>query len=195
MEKQMIRSALIDLIRQGRLSAQGDNIMFDGEPVSAAEKADVAEYRADGYSNETSHGCRRHRAVDEFVAQLKEGDEFQQEVAKDADIWFGFHLDHAPQLKADDPDEVDEVMQSYANSKHLVYWLAPQKDMCFNFRLPAEDYDEYESTHYWFMPKNHGVIFPQDPKTEVADRWPNQYIEGLKSQVAGLKRRAGLDWP
>jgi len=54
---------------------------------------DPDQYDENGFSIEMKHGCVRHKAVDEYLAAMAIGDEFQRDQAKTAPRWFAVFID------------------------------------------------------------------------------------------------------
>ncbi|HSH26147.1 MAG TPA: hypothetical protein VK972_00025, partial [Wenzhouxiangella sp.] len=177
-----IKSALIDLINSGRLTIEDGQLFLDAEPV--AEETE-GEYDAEGWSIETSYGCRRHRAIDEVLARLERGDKHERRVANDAYRWFCFHPREAVHLAADDETEAKQAVKAYFNSNLLIRLLGgvSRRDNAMDYRIAAENWEGVESDHHWFMPPGHAVVYGVRPEAGAPQRWPQQYINDLKDDV------------
>lgn len=191
MQHQTIRSALLDLISTGDLAVVDGRLHFMGEPL---EDMDAGEYRGDGWSHETSFGCRRHRAIDEFVERLARGDEHERRVANEADLWFCFHPRECVHLAADDETEAKQAAAAYSNSMIMARWLGlgVKRDHGMDFRISSDKWG-IEGETYWHMPQAHKVVYGMRPEAEAPDRWPQQYINDLRERVEYYREGRGDD--
>lgn len=190
MQRETIRSALIDLLNSGDLEVVEGRLHFRGEPLADSDSSD---YRGDGWSVETSYGCRRHRAIDEFLETLSSGDEFERRVANEADQWFCFSQEHSPELAPEDEVERDQASKAYYNSNLLIRLLGGvnRRDNSMDYRLAAQNWDGIESDQHWFMPPGHAVVYGVHPEDEAPSRWPEEYIAELKSLVQVARDERG----
>lgn len=183
---------LRELVAQGRLTGQA--MALDNEPLNNGEQLPEEEsmYRKDGYTHETSHGCRRHRLIDDAIAEMKRGNQFEKQVAEEADIWFGFDPEHAPDMNPDNDDELKDLSRAFFNSRIMIRWLGGPGDVSTDFRLEDEDREVGEP--FWFMPKKHAIVYADNPQSEAPSRWPEHYVRGLASRAKKLEQQVGLDW-
>lgn len=182
MQRETIRSALLDLLNAGDIEVVDGRIMFHGEPL---EEHGPAEYLDNGWSVETSYGCRRHRAIDDYLEKLARGDEAERRVANEADQWFCFSPKESPDLAAADETEAKQAAKAYFNSNLLIRLLGgvSQRDNAMGYRIEADNWEGVESENHWFMPPAHAVVYGVTPESEAPDRWPDEYIADLKGRV------------
>lgn len=184
MQQETIRSILIDLLASGAVEVVNGQVVFNGQPLG--EEVANSEYRSDGWSTDTSYGCRRHRAIDDFLKRLSRGDVHERKVAEQAYEWFCFHPRKVERLVAEDEEQAQQATRAYWNSNLLTRMLGggTRRDSAVNYKLKAERWGkEDEAGGYWFMPPAHAVVHGAAPEEEAPGRWPEEYINDLKEQV------------
>ena len=113
----LILETLLELVAQGRLT--GTDIRFDNEPLEIQE--DV--YRPDGWSIETTDGCRSHRLVDEAIDAFKaSSDPYEREAAATFPHLFTMNQTRYPSVAAEDQDQRDLAIAA-RNRWFSIKWL------------------------------------------------------------------------
>ena len=80
----------------------------------------ASDYREDGFSHETSNGCRRFREVDELVAAWRAvGDPDHIEAADTLGIWWGFNPANFPDFQSDSMEDKLLVTSAYKRNWSL----------------------------------------------------------------------------
>lgn len=93
---------------------------YDGQILAVNENGEVQpkepapdehgiQYADDGYSVEKQHGCVRNKMVDEYVALMETGDEFQRKVAASFPRWFAIFVEGREYTD----EERDLLMKNY----------------------------------------------------------------------------------
>lgn len=180
-ENRVLREKLIELVQSGRLT--GDNIALDEQPLDPQDEK--GEYRPDGYSIETHKGCRRHRLVDERLAEMAESnDADEREVANTFPRWFTFdpREDYYPELQAEDPDQAAMARRAFGLAMIRTYWLIGGTRAHAIF-LPA-DFVTGPANDRTFHDECRVVFANRD---KVPERWPEQALEQMDEAVARRK--------
>lgn len=180
-ETRLIRERLIELVDQGRLT--DDPLAFDGEPLIGEASQD--EYRPDGYSIETHKGCRRHRLIDERLAELAESnDRHEREVAETFPRWFCFdpREDYYPEMAAEDEDGAKMAREAFSNAMIRTYWLI-SGNSAREIILPADFVTGRYPDRVWHDECR--VIFSN--RDRVPERWPAQALEQMDEAVDRLR--------
>lgn len=178
-ETRLIRERLTELLDQGRLT--GENLAFDGEPIGREEN----EYRPDGYSHETHKGCRRHRLVDERLAELEKGDDIERRAAEEFPRWFCFDPREDkgyPELTAEDQEQADLAREAFSNAMIRTYWLvagssAQQRILPANFVTgPNDDRQFHDECR---------VIFSN--RGNLPAEWPAEALENIDEFIERIR--------
>ncbi len=159
------------------------------KPIEPPPDNGVA-YDANGISIETSHGCVRFKLVDDYVAQLAAGDEFEQGVAAIADIWFatfinGYEYSEEDQLLLTRNYQQDQNGPSFASG-----WLGGYMFEQFYASMERDPNDikaPFLILHEQELEKYVTPIFgfsPYDHQTNA----PIEYIKKLVKQVDAARR-------
>lgn len=175
---------VVALMESGTLT--GNNIKFNGISLgdNATPNDQTEEYRSDGWSYETSHGCRRHRMVDAMIKKLSRGDKFDRAVAEDAYSWFGFDPTLHPNLAPNDTDELHQLHMAIDSTRVVAHMIASGKDVHWNYRFKANEEFPGENGSYYFTPKQHAIVYGIElPKDDVTNRWPEMWARRLEDMA------------
>jgi len=117
------RAALIIKFSQTVLRSKGMNVkdllaqlreLLDRFEAASAAEFEEADYRDDGFSHDTSNGCRRFKAVDELIAKWRAvGDPDHIEAADTIGTWWGFNPANFPDFQSDSMEDKLLVTSAY----------------------------------------------------------------------------------
>lgn len=156
-----------------------------GEGV-VSEKLET-QYRPDGFSIETSEwGGRRHRLVDEAIDALI--DNGKADIAEEADAWFVFREEDAPELLA----ETEEKRQRarYAVDRSLSVWI--QRGQPFVHHAPYKAKlanPEPRLNRSFRVIDGHAVVY-LGARFSLFDGWERNTAQNAMKRYAGLLRRS-----
>lgn len=176
-----------DLLRSiaGELLEVADKI--DGRQFEEVE----SEYMLDGFSVEVSeYGARRHRAIDEAIRDLLNGDKFDRDVAEKADAWLAFDVKDYPGLAPDDEIRKQAIIEARNNAWGVSVVFARQSYHApFKIKLPLSEQDAARNRYFDFV-DGHAFIFI---KNTTPQHYAEAYADSLRQEAVELRRRAGED--
>jgi hypothetical protein len=202
MEPDILREIIRQLVDQGRLTGSG--IELDGEPVTNSGEPDT-EYMPNGWSRETSHGCRRHRLIDKLYARFSNGNRFQREIAENMPLWFCFDprdlgVDSGTPggdvhvIEADDEYERNMAREAAGLASIRARWLMSGNmptDYIASYALREDSDGDGRKEHR--VLEDYAVVFTNiEPRQEVVTRWPETQVRRLETQAEQLRYDAEL---
>ena len=179
------------LYEQGFLTSDSP-IYLDG--FRLGEDEGESEYRPDGWSYETSNGCRRHRAIDEERARLEaEGHDLSDyptwfcfdpmDLAGFSDMraWLNSDPDYRHPIESEDEDERTRAARAAFIRRWVVRVSGAPNDLMEPFWI-SEDTNGDGIRERTDLP-DYAVVFAADrsDRAEIVDRWPEHAIRNLRN--------------
>lgn len=174
----LLRETVVELIQQGRLT--GDGIRFDGELI----QTDTGLYRDDGWSVETLHGCRYHRAIDEAIAAYRDSeDEFDRQAADQVKRWWAFDPRRAPDELPEDQETRSDILQAYLRWSGVMFQMPSRSIALFPLERGG-------SPHPVTIHEDCGIALVNAREVSIVETLPQRVLDELRAVSTRLRREA-----
>ena len=195
MDSLNLMEAIREALESGRMVIQDGLLVVDGNVVLPGPDN---EYRVDGWSHETSKGCRRHKLIDQKLAELREGDKVEQQVAGLYAEWYAFFPqqlgvsgDEVHSIEADDEDE-RRIARRAAINAFSTFWQQVRNPLTVGFAV-REDTDGDGVDETITLSNYRLVASPPDLADEITSFWPRYLVAQMDRAVESL-RKPGRYW-
>lgn len=145
-----------------------------------------------GFSASTNeYGARRHRDIDDALAELLNGDEYARQVAEKADKWLvlvnrtGANWEFVRSLAPETADAERYAIQA-VNNAWGVSVLFSRQSYHAPYKLRSENPDALNNRYFDFI-DGHAVVFLRNTTPEA---YAEHYAQSLLQEAAALRRRA-----
>lgn len=168
---------------------KGEVITLTPEGAVTPPEPEGIAYATDGWSVESHHGCVRNKAIDQHVAMLAAGDEFQKKVALKALQWFSVYV---PGRVCGDEESLLKNLNYQQDKGSPTFTSGYTGKMMFEQfypdvkRDPADTKPPYTYIYGDELERFTTPIFGFNPYT-VAELVAERYIQSLERAVTSLR--------
>lgn len=145
-----------------------------------------------GFSVSTNEwGARRHRDIDDAIAELFSGDEYAQKVAEKADKWLvlvnlsGANWEFVPSLAPETAGAEDYAIEAVNNSWGVSVIFSRQPYHA-PYKLRKDEPDALNNQYFDFL-DGHAVVFLRGQSPQ---KYAESYAQSLLQEAADLRRAA-----